>query len=73
MEALCITHVPKSVKLVDELQLPKKRTKSVDLSVFRSNCRSPYKRGTPQHTLISTENHHSYAVSKTEIYKDPSV
>ena len=33
MEAPCITHVPKLVTFVDELQMPNKRTKSVDLSV----------------------------------------
>ena len=42
MDALCITHVPKSVSLVDELQLLNKRRKPLSLSVYKSNCRSPY-------------------------------
>ena len=29
MEALCVTHIPKSVSFVDELQLLNKRTKTV--------------------------------------------
>ena len=37
-----ITHVPKSVSFADELQLPNKEIKSVDFSVYRSNCKSLY-------------------------------
>ena len=42
MDPLLITHLSKSVSFADELQLPNKRTKSVGLDVYKSNCRSPY-------------------------------
>ena len=37
IEALCITHISKSASFVNELHLPNKRTKSVDLGVHRSS------------------------------------
>ena len=37
MEALRITHLSKSASFIDELQLPNKRIKSVDLRVYINN------------------------------------